>query len=476
MIRRHVVMVVVSLVLAIGMPILSIAQEADPDATPAASPVASPVASPAPEATPIAVDEPPVRTEDMAPPGTPAAAQPTIGGFPGPDSISLVLVTDQVSSPRVIVSSHDGTGRLFIGERYGTIRILTPEGEILPEPFLDIGHRVLDGHQDQGLVGIAFHPDYETNGLFYVAYTEFNTNGALAIVQLQVSEDDPNVADPRTLQDIIKIAHPTTILNGGTIHFGPDGYLYIASGNGSFFGIHDIFSAQQFDNHLGKILRLGIENVDGIARYTIPPDNPYNMSFAYWNAQHVWAIGLRNPWQFSFDPLTGDMYIPDVGEATWEEINFIPAGSQGGQNFGWPIWEGMHCFNFYTTGSCAQTGTPPVAEYAHGEEGCAVTGIGVYRGDTVPFLEGIYLSADYCVGKIRGLSRDSSGAWQFQELLDTTLLITGGGHDDNGELYVMSCECGFGEGVPGENPGAIWRVVAAGQEPEGAVLAPLDEA
>jgi glucose/arabinose dehydrogenase len=443
----------------------------DPEATPEATPVASPVA----EGTPIPVEEPPVRTEDMAPEGTPLAAQPSIGGYPGPNSISLMMVTDQVLSPRVIVSSNDGTGRLFIGERHGKIKILTPEGEVLPEPFLDLGRMVLTGHQDQGLIGIAFHPDYAENGLFYVAFTEFNTNGALAIVQLEVSPDDPNRAVMGSLQDIIKIAHPTTILNGGTIHFGPDGYLYIASGNGAFFGVHDIFSAQTFDNHLGKILRLGIENVDGVASYFIPPDNPYNMSFAYWNAQHVWALGLRNPWQFSFDPETGDMYVPDVGEMTWEEINFIPAGSKGGQNFGWPIWEGMHCFNFYTTGSCAQTGTPPIATYLHGEEGCAVTGIGVYRGTTVPFLNGMYLSGDYCVGKIRALYRDSSGAWQFEELLNTTLLITGGGQDDNGELYVMSCECGFGEGVEGENPGVIWRVVAAGQAPEGSVLAPLDE-
>ncbi|CAN5868388.1 PQQ-dependent sugar dehydrogenase [soil metagenome] len=383
-------------------------------------------------------------------------------------------MTDGFDSPRVVAAAHDGTGRLFIGERYGTIRVVTAEGDLLPEPFLDISGLVLSAHQDSGLIGIAFHPDYETNGFFYATFTDINVNGAIVLAQFTVSPDNPNVADRGTMQEIMKTSHPTPILNGGTIHFGPDGYLYMSIGNGAFFGVHDLFTAQEMDNHLGKILRLDITNEEGGAGYRIPPDNPYNMSYTYWNAQHVWAMGLRNSWGFSFDPVTGDMYIPDTGEANWEEINFIPAGSPGGQNFGWPIWEGMHCVNFYTTGSCAQTGIPPVAEYPHGDYGCAVVGLGVYRGSTASFIDGFYLAADYCTGKIWGLSRDPAGGWIFQELLDVFLLVPGGGNGEDGELYVLSCNCGLGPGKESGNPGRLWRVDSVAHTPEGVEIAPID--
>ncbi|MEZ4506980.1 MAG: PQQ-dependent sugar dehydrogenase [Thermomicrobiales bacterium] len=455
---------------------IAVAQDSTPTSgSPAASPVASPIASPiaSPAASPVAVEPTPTQIPDGPPEGTPLPAHITTGLYPGQGSVTLVKVADGLESPRVITPAFDGTGRLFIGERYGTVRILTAEGELLPEPFIDIGPIVVSVHQDQGLLGIAFHPDYETNGLFYLAYTDYNVNGGLVVSQYRVSADDPNKADPDYAVDIIKIPHPTPILNGGTIHFGPnDGYLYIGSGNGAFFGVHDLFTAQEMDQSLGKILRINIVNDENGTYYTIPPDNPYNASYTYPAAPVTFAMGLRNPWSWQFDYETGDMYITDVGEMSWEEINFIPASSNGGQNFGWPMWEGAHCVNYLSTGSCPEMGTLPVAEYPHVGYGCAVAGVGVYRGDDIPFLEGFFLAVDYCTGKILSLSHDSVGKWQFQELADLYLLLLGGGVSEDGEAYVLSCDCGLGPGKAENNPGTVWKVVSTANIPEGVEVAP----
>jgi hypothetical protein len=236
--------------------------------------------------------------------------------------------------------------------------------------------------------------------------------------------------------------------------------------------VHDVFTAQEMDQSLGKILRINIVNDDAGTYYTIPPDNPYNASYTYAAAPVTWALGLRNPWSWQFDHETGDMYITDVGEMAWEEINFIPASSNGGQNFGWPLWEGAHCVNFLTTGACPEMGVLPVAEYPHVGYGCAVAGLGVYRGDDIPFLEGFFLAADYCSGKILGLSRDSVGQWQLQELADLYLLLLGGGAGEDGEIYALSCDCGLGPGKAENNPGTVWKVVSTANIPEGAEVAP----
>ncbi|MEZ4532019.1 MAG: PQQ-dependent sugar dehydrogenase [Thermomicrobiales bacterium] len=223
----------------------------------------------------------PTQIPDGPPEGTPLPAHIVLTGlYPGQGSVTLVKVADGLESPRVITPAFDGTGRLFIGERYGERADPDGRGELLPEPFIDIGPIVVSVHQDQGLLGIAFHPDYETNGLFYPAYTDYNVNAVSVVSQYRVSADDPNKADPDHAVDIIKIPHPTPILNGGTIHFGPnDGYLYIGSGNGAFFGVHDLFTAQEMDQSLGKILRINIVNDENGTYYTIPPDNPYNASY-----------------------------------------------------------------------------------------------------------------------------------------------------------------------------------------------------
>ncbi|HET7092238.1 MAG TPA: PQQ-dependent sugar dehydrogenase, partial [Thermomicrobiales bacterium] len=200
----------------------------------------------------------------------------------------------------------------------------------------------------------------------------------------------------------------------------------------------------------------------------------------------IWAYGLRNPWSFAFDPKTDDLYIADVGQNVWEEINFQPADSKGGQNYGWDHMEGAHCYpplkalpatpTAGEASTCEPFGTPPVAEYNHAVGGCSITGIGVYRGQESPALDGIYFNSDFCSGKVFGLARDSGGQWVYQQLLDTKLLATGAGQDANGELYLTSCNCDFGRDYnPFANPqGAVWRIVAADKAPQGAATPPPD--
>jgi glucose/arabinose dehydrogenase len=481
--RRVLLLTLLVVTLVAGWSQRSVIGQDSTDGTPAASPEAATPLAATPEAgTPVAAS--PVAATPIA--GTPQAeptpvdiqregaeqvVQPTTGAFPGPNSIQLLKVADGLESPRVIVSAHDGTGRLFIGEQAGLIKILTPEGELLPEPFLDMRYLVASNHQEQGILGMAFHPEYETNGLFYVSYTDIFVNGTVVVAQFQVSPDDPNRASTEGIRDILKTPHPTPDLNGGTIHFGPDGFLYVSIGNAGFYGIHDVFSAQTFDSHLGKMLRLQVGFEDG-PTYEIPHGNPFLATYEYWHAQHIWSIGLRNAWQWAFDPDTGDMYIPDVGESGWEEINYVPASSTGGQNFGWPLWEGTHCVNATSTGACPALGTLPVAQYPHGDQGCAVVGLAVYRGAISP-LDGSFLVGDYCSGKIWSLHFTPDQGWVFQELLDTSLMLAGGGNDDDGEVYVISCECGGGAWSTDPEPGAIWKVILPGEEPEGAEVAPL---
>jgi glucose/arabinose dehydrogenase len=292
-------------------------------------------------------------------------------------------------------------------------------------------------------------------------------------VQFSITDDDPNKADPFSDTTIIQIPRPSTIRNGGTLHFGPDGYLYIAVGDGGWAGGTDAFMAQKLDNPQGKILRVGVDISGERPVMFTPPDNPFSATWSTYEAHPIWAYGFRNPWTFMFDPETGDMYIPDVGESTWEEINYIPAGTKG-QNFGWNLWEGSHCYE-EENNRCPSDGVWPVAEYSHEEWGCAVVGIGVYRGDTIPFLDGWFIASDYCTGRIWGLHRMESGDWEMQVLLDTTLLVNAGGTGPDGELYVMSCDCiAYDANRETETGGAIWRIVPANQVPEGAETAPVE--
>ncbi|HEU5430687.1 MAG TPA: PQQ-dependent sugar dehydrogenase [Thermomicrobiales bacterium] len=422
------------------------------------------------------------------------------GTLPSNPAIQLVKVADGLADPVNIAAPPDGSGRIFVVERVGEIRIIDKDGKLLDQPFLDLRNSVKIDFLEQGLLGLAFHPDYQKNGLFYVYYSDYQTNGRLFLVEYKVSADDPNKADPDSGRVLFTVDDPYVNHNGGTLHFGPDGFLYIAIGDGGLAG-DPYDNAQDLSNLLGKILRVDVNGRAVNNAYSIPPDNPFadqgqvrQSSVANQAAQtgayhpdarpEIWAYGLRNPWQFSFDPKTGDLYIADVGQNVWEEINYQPGGSKGGQNYGWDHMEGAHCYPPLRTlpgtpaagvaDSCDPFGTPPVAEYSHSVGGCSITGIGVYRGQESPALDGIYFNSDFCSGKVFGLARDQSGNWVYQELLDTTLLVTGAGQDANGDLYLTSCNCQFSRDYnPFANPqGAVWRIVAADKVPQGAETAP----
>ncbi len=287
--------------------------------------------------------------------------------------------------------------------------------------------------------------------------------------------------------------------NGGTIKFGPDGYLYIASGDGGAGG-DPYDNAQDLSSLLGKLLRIDVEPAGG-QPYGIPADNPFaearvvqsnqitdvigeteglNLEAAYYHPdarREIWAYGLRNPWEFSWDTETGDLYIADVGQFTWQEINVQPANSGGGQNYGWDWLEASHCYPA-SVEQCPRTqvGELPVAEYRQGADGCSIIGIGVYRGDELPSLDGIYFNSDFCSGKVWGLQRGEDGAWIYQQLLDTELLVTGSGSDEAGNLYLTACACDYGRYYdPQQDPrGTVWRLVTADQVPEGAEIAQIE--
>jgi glucose/arabinose dehydrogenase len=310
----------------------------------------------------------------------------------------------------------DGSGRLFVIEKVGRIRIIEND-QLIETPFLDISGQVGSNGNEQGLLGLAFHPQYAQNGRFFVNYTD--NNGDTVLARFQVS-GDPNIADPNSEVKILGVDQPFANHNGGVLAFGPDGYLYAGLGDGGSQG--DPFgNAQNTTALLGKILRL---DVDSAEPYAVPADNPFG--------NEVWAYGLRNPWRFSFDKLTHDLYIGDVGQNTWEEIDFLPAGSPGGTNFGWNFREGAHDYK----GGGPAGMVEPVAEYSHTEGGCSVTSGYVYRG-SMPEWNGIYLYADYCTGLIWGLIRSENG-WQKQQLFDLDVTITSFGQDAAGELYLLS--------------------------------------
>jgi glucose/arabinose dehydrogenase/plastocyanin len=430
-----------------------------------------------------------------------AVARPG-GTLPGNVAIQLVKVVGGLVDPVNLANAGDGSGRLFVVQRTGQILIIDQDGTLLEEPFLDISALVKIDHQEQGLLGLAFHPDYANNGLFYIYYSDFRTNGDHFLVERKVSADDPNKADPDYARVLLSEEDPFTNHNGGTLHFGPDGYLYLSIGDGGSAG-DPYDNAQDLSTVLGKILRIDV-NVQGGEPYAIPADNPFagggiiaepaagqlaqTGDYRPDARREIWAYGLRNPWQFAFDRATGDLYVADVGQNRWEEVNFQPAGDPGGQNYGWDRLESAHCYPpaaFAPPGTpvpvdeattCDPVGVPPVAEYNHDDGSCSITGLGVYRGTTSPSLDGIYFNADYCTGKFWGLQRDEAGQWVYQELLRTTLRPTGAGQDEAGELYVTSCAtCGSGgrRYDPYADPqGEVWRLVAADQVPQGAEVAP----
>ena len=354
-------------------------------------------------------------------PNTPAASSipasataASAATFPDPNAYTWQMIVSGLQRPTDL--QVDGSGRLFVLEKPGRIRIIQND-QLIETPFLDITDRVGSGGNEQGLLGLAFHPQYVQNGRFFVNYTD--KLGDTVLARFQVSSD-ANVADPNSEVKILGIDQPFANHNGGVLAFRPDGYLYAGLGDGGSQG--DPFgNAQNTRVLLGKILRL---DVDSAEPYAVPPDNPFG--------NEVWAYGLRNPWRLSFDKLTSDLYIGDVGQNMWEEIDFLPAGSPGGTNFGWNFREGAHDYE----GGGPAGMVDPVAEYSHPDGGCSVTGGYVYRG-SMPEWNGIYLYGDYCSGKIWGLIQQDGG-WQSQLLFDLDGTITSFGQDTSGELYLLS--------------------------------------
>src|SRR5215207_3931674 len=335
--------------------------------------------------------------------------------FPDPDAYAWQQLPLS-GLQRPVDLQPDGSRRLFIIEKAGRIRIMEND-QLLEAPFLDITERVGNNGNEQGLLGLAFHPQYAQNGRFFVNYTDIRGDNVLA--RFQVSSDS-NIADPNSEVSLLGIDQPFPNHNGGVLAFGPDGYLYAGLGDGGAAG--DPFAnAQNTGVLLGKILRLDVDSGDP---YAVPADNPFG--------NEIWAYGLRNPWRLSFDRLTRDLYIGDVGQGEWEEIDFLAAGSPGGANFGWDFREGAHDYE----GGGAEGMIDPVAEYSHVEGGCSVTGGYVYRG-SMPEWNGIYVYGDYCTGLIWGLLR-TGDTWQAQLLFDMQVTITSFGQDGAGELYLLS--------------------------------------
>jgi glucose/arabinose dehydrogenase len=391
------------------------------------APLLSPTARPSPTAQPV-------------PTGQPSASivAPPTGAFdPGSVSLAVEPFASGFGALTFASSAGDGSGTLYALEREGRV-VVVPFGSTTGGPaFLDISDRVASGGE-RGLLGLAFHPDYAANGRLFVDYTD--TSGNTVVSEFRPSVDGS--VDAAAERVLLTVDQPYGNHNGGMLAFGPDGYLYIGLGDGGSGG-DPLGNGQNTATLLGSILRIDVDTGDP---YSIPADNP----FAAGNGgarPEIWDLGLRNPWRFSFDRLTGALFIGDVGQSAWEEVDAEPAGT-GGRNYGWNVMEADHC---YGAESCDQTGlTLPVASYPH-RGACSVTGGYVYRGESFPQLYGGYVFADYCGGMLMAIDADSALAGSAQpiaQLGDTDLAISAFGEDDSGELYVVDLG------------GAVYRLVA----------------
>ena len=366
-----------------------------------------------------------------------------------PDAAQFTLEPIASGFQRALYVTHagDDSGRLFVVQQNGLIRTIAPDGTILDTPFLDLSENISpealgNGYSERGLLGLAFHPDYAENGQFFVNFTEIGSHDSI-LARYTVS-DDPDLADVTSQTILMRVPQPFGNHNGGHIAFGPDDYLYISLGDGGSAG-DPLNSGQQPDTLLGTILRVDVNSDEG---YRIPPDNPFVGDAT--GADEVWAYGLRNVWRFSFDPLTGDMYLGDVGQNRWEEIN-VQAAGVGGVNYGWNVLEA----------SSPSSGAPPpanavapVAEYQHINGHCSVTGGYLYRGEAVPTLQQAYIYGDFCSGQLWSMYRTPGGDWASSPLTDTPYTISSFGIDATGELYLVD----YGQ----RGDGTVYRFAPAG--------------
>lgn len=336
--------------------------------------------------------------------------------------VRLEVVASGFRAPLYLTHAGDGSGDLYVLQQGGQIRLLS-RGSVRQQPFLDIAERISTGGE-RGLLGLAFHPDYPRNGFLYVNYTDVRGN---TVVSRFTANRQNKVADPDSEKILLRIEQPYSNHNGGMMAFGPDGMLYIGTGDGGSGG-DPINAGQRLDTLLGKILRIDVNSGDP---YAIPPTNPKIRNAL----PEIWAYGLRNPWRFSFDRQTGDLWIGDVGQNRWEEIHFARS-DQAGLNYGWRIVEGEECFNPRT--NCNRNGlTNPVHVYSH-SEGQSVTGGYVYRGRAFPALQGRYYFADFASGVMWSLRREGNRWVRNTELTGLGQGIASFGEDEAGELYVLN--------------------------------------
>ncbi len=389
------------------------AAEAAMQVTPALAQVLTlPAETPLPQATQAAPNSSP--TADISAERAQA--------LPDPSTAVWKEFATGLSNPVDMAAPMDGSGRLLVVERTGKVQLLV-NGQIQAEPFLDISSLITTSGLEQGLLGLALHSDYNNNGYFYVNYTD--TNGDTVIARYTRSAD-PNKADPTSEQVLIRQDQPYPNHNGGSVRFGPDGYLYLGLGDGGAAGDPN-GNAQNPNELLGKILRIDVNQGEG---YGIPSGNLYQ---AGQGRSEVYAMGLRNPWRFSFDPGTGDLYIGDVGQNNWEEIDILVGASDKTRNFGWDYLEGTHPYEGEPPQGQSLTG--PVFEYDH-SQGCSVTGGVVYNGQLLPDWKGVYLFADYCSGNVWGLL-NAPGGVQSTLLYESGSSVSSFGEDQNGEVYML---------------------------------------
>lgn len=363
-------------------------------------------------------------------------------------SIRVAWTFRNLSFERPILLTHagDGSDRIFVGEQDGRVLVFPNDPSVdRSDVFLDIEEKVRRRHNEEGLLSIAFHPNYETNGRFFVHYSagESEETRRGVISEFRVSEDDPNRADPASERVILEVPQAWGNHNGSTLAFGPDGFLYISLGDGGAAG-DPLNSGQDLSTLLGSILRINVDAEENGKAYAIPDDNPFVGREGA--RPEIWAYGLRNVWRMSFDRETGELWAGDVGQNAWEEIDLIEKGG----NYGWRIMEGTHVFNM---ASHEKPLIPPVAEYSH-REGLSVTGGHVYRGRSIPALRGVYLYGDYVTGRIWGLRHENGERTALKEVLVARdrPVIASFGEDEAGELYITGFERVDGHG------GAIYRI------------------
>ena len=446
-------------------------------------------------ALPAAAPTVPTKADEVARPG---------GQLPGDPKIAIVKIADGFNDPTGVASAFDGSGRIFVVERVGKVKIVK-DGKVLDKPFLDLtklnplGNIVQTGFVEQGLWDIAFHPKFKENGYVFVSYSSLPFNGAHIVARFTVDSSSPDVITTEQANESVKVIMniPQPYYNhyGGGIEFGPDGFLYIGKGDAGWEG-DPLNAGQDTHNLWGTILRIDVDTED--EAYKIPKDNPFaqawqprmmtlfgiteeGFSKIHMGAKpEIWAYGLRNPYAFHFNDKDGSLFIADVGQNHLEEIDWQPKGDAG-VNYGWKFNMGSNCHPM--TGpddKCPIVGTLPVSEYPHQEPypgaeklkdgwGCAVMGLGVanYAG-----MEGVYLTGDWCSGRIFGTGWDGK-KWQLQELAQTSLQFTSGNLDEDGTVLAVNCDCFYldDKGPTANPPGSLWRIMAADKVPEGAEVA-----